>query len=76
MKTLNLAVIGKDVSKSTSPEIHTFIAEHMGNRVSYVRISIDEQNFKNEAKGLFEKLDGLNVTIPFKLSIMPYLEKI
>lgn len=76
MKTLNLAVIGKDVSKSTSPQIHTFIARRMGNCVNYKSLSIPESEFENVADGLFEKYDGFNVTIPYKLSIIPHLEKV
>lgn len=76
MKTLNLAVIGKDVSKSTSPQIHKFIAERMGNSVNYKAVSIPENEFESRAEVLFNEYDGFNVTIPYKLSIIPYLEKI
>lgn len=71
-----LAVIGKDVSQSASPAMHTFIAQNMGNAISYEAISIAPENFKDRIKGLFEEYDGLNVTIPFKLDIIPELEKI
>ena len=71
-----LAVIGKDVSKSLSPEIHKFIAKHTGNKLEYESLSISESEFENSAKKLFKEYDGFNVTIPYKLSIMPYLEKI
>ena len=74
MKKLNLAVIGKDVSKSSSPAMHKFIAEHMGNSVSYANISVPVQEFDPEE--MFEKYDGFNVTIPYKLSIIPYLNKL
>lgn len=75
MKALNLAVIGKDVSKSSSPAMHNFIAANMGNKILYDNISIPlAQNFEPEY--LFEKYDGLNVTIPYKLTIIPYLEKL
>lgn len=76
MKTLNLAVIGKDVSKSTSPQIHTFIAERMGNEVNYKSVSIPENEFEGKAESLFKDYDGFNVTIPYKLAIIPYLEKV
>lgn len=76
MKTLNLAVIGKDVSKSDSPAIHNFIASKTGNSVSYQKISIPEEQFEKTAEGLFERFDGFNVTIPYKLSIIPYLKKV
>ena len=71
-----LAVIGKDVSKSLSPQIHKFIAKHTENQLEYERISIPEDEFEKSAKKLFKEYDGFNVTIPYKLSIMPYLKRI
>lgn len=76
MKSLKLAVIGKDVSKSTSPEIHKFIAENMGNSVEYSRISLSEDEFEDKIDGILSELDGCNVTIPYKLSIIPHLKKV
>ena len=73
---LKLAVIGKDVSKSTSPRMHTFIAEHMGNAISYEALSVPEEDFENRIDALLTKYDGLNVTIPYKLSVIPHLKKI
>ncbi len=75
MKKLKLAVIGKDVSQSSSPEMHAFIAEHMGNSISYEKVSISPEEFESRAESLFEEYDGFNVTIPFKLSIIPHLER-
>ncbi|MGN0818057.1 MAG: shikimate dehydrogenase family protein [Candidatus Coproplasma sp.] len=71
-----LAVIGKDVSKSASPVMHRFIAENMGNSVTYDAISIDPDGFKQRIADILKEYDGLNVTIPFKLEIIPELEKI
>lgn len=71
---LKLAVIGKDVSKSVSPQIHEFIAKKSGNEVQYDRVSIAEERFEREIEGLFEAYDGFNVTIPYKLSIIPHLK--
>ncbi|MBD5632027.1 MAG: shikimate dehydrogenase [Clostridia bacterium] len=76
MKALNLAVIGKDVSKSTSPEMHSFIAERLGYKVNYQKISIPEAEFESRVEEFFETLDGFNVTIPYKLTVMPHLKLI
>ena len=76
MKKLKLAVIGKDVSKSTSPEIHSFISSRMGNEVDYKRISVPEDEFEERIGGIISGLDGFNVTIPFKLSIIPHLKSV
>lgn len=71
-----LAVIGKDVSKSTSPQIHNFIAKNLGLEISYEKISIPEAEFENKIAELLQTYDGLNVTIPYKLSIIPHLKGI
>ncbi len=76
MKEIKLAVTGKDVSKSQSPEMHAFIAERLGYKVSYDKISIEEDKFKNNVLRLFEEYDGFNVTIPYKLSVIPYLSEV
>jgi shikimate dehydrogenase len=71
---LKLAVIGKDVSKSSSPQMHTFIAQNMGNEISYDAVSIAEEKFEDEIDGIIKKYDGFNVTIPYKLSVIPHLK--
>lgn len=76
MKTLKLAVIGRDVSKSQSPQIQSFLAKKLGYEVDYKKISIPESEFSLSADKLFGELDGFNVTIPYKLSIIPYLDKV
>ena len=76
MKELKLAVIGKDVSESTSPQAHAFIAKEMGNKVDYTKISLSENEFNSKIGGILERFDGFNVTIPYKLAIIPYLKKI
>lgn len=76
MKKLKLALVGRDVSKSQSPAVHKFIASHMGNSVSYDNISVSEGQFDEQIKEILKNYDGFNVTIPYKLKIIPYLEKI
>ena len=76
MKELKLAVIGKDVSKSGSPSIHNFIAKRLGYKVVYDKISIPKNQFDPNICRIFEQYDGFNVTIPYKLSIIKYLDKI
>lgn len=75
-KIMKLAVIGKDVSASDSPKMHSFIAKNMGNEISYDKISIPEGEFENRIDDVIKNYDGFNVTIPYKLSIMSRLKKI
>lgn len=76
MIDLKLAVVGKDVSKSVSPRMHTFIAKKLGKKIIYDRVSVCEQEFEESVGELISEYDGLNITIPYKLSIIPHLEKI
>lgn len=73
---LKLAVVGKDVSQSSSPAMHSFIAERMGNALSYEAISLSEDRFEEQIESLLNSYDGLNVTIPYKLSVIPHLKKV
>ena len=73
---LKLAVIGKDVSKSLSPQMHRFILERMGLGCEYEKISLSEEELKTRAEELMLRLDGFNVTIPHKQNILPYLQSL
>ena len=76
MTIKKLAVIGKDVSKSTSPQIHKFIASRLNLAVEYDKISIPENAFEERIDALVAAYDGVNVTIPYKLSVIPHLKNI
>ncbi len=73
---LKLAVIGKDVSESQSPSMHTFILGRMGRECRYDALSIPPEEFSARAEKLFGEYDAFNVTIPFKLDILPYLKEL
>ena len=76
MTKKKLAVIGKDVSKSTSPQIHNFIANRLNLAVEYDKISIPETEFEGRINALLQTYDGVNVTIPYKLAVIPHLKNI
>ena len=65
-----LAVIGKDVSKSISPQIHKFIASRLNLEMEYDKISIPESEFEGSIDALLQAYSGVNVTIPYKLAVI------
>ncbi len=73
---LKLAVVGKDVSQSDSPAIHTFILNKMGVKCTYDRVSVAPPEFSARAGELFSRYDAFNVTIPFKAGIVPFLREL
>ena len=68
------AVVGDPIEHSLSPMLHKEIYRQLGIKASFEIAHIEKeylQIFINE-----NKLDGFNVTIPHKESIIPYLDKL
>ena len=75
-KVYKLAVVGKDVSKSDSAKMHTFDFRGLGSECTFDLLSVAKENFDEYAKKLIAEYDAFCVTIPYKLDIIPYLDKI
>ena len=75
-KLVRLALVGKDVSKSLSKSMHTFILREMGYSCSYEKLSVDKENFDGAMRYLLGDFDGFNVTIPYKRDVMEYLNEV
>ena len=73
---LKLAVVGKDVSKSESGKMHAFILRGMGSDCEYEHISVAAEKFDALAEKLLAEKDAFNVTIPYKLSVIPHLNSL
>lgn len=73
---LKLAVVGKDVSQSQSPQMHAFLIGRMGGACNYEKVSILPEAFASRAESLFSEYDAFNVTIPFKTEIIPFLREL
>lgn len=75
-KSLQLALIGKDVSKSDSEKIHKFILKELGVGCEYERISLPQSELDGVIRRLLGDFDGFNVTIPYKRDVMGYLDEV
>jgi shikimate dehydrogenase len=73
-----LAVIGNPIKHSLSPVMHNAAIAHLGVNYTYIPLEIASENFPTALAGLHSlaNLEGFNVTIPHKISIIPYLEAI
>jgi shikimate dehydrogenase len=70
-------IIGKPLSHSLSPILHNFWFKKNNLRAKYSLIEIE----KNQIKGIINKiknkeLHGLNVTVPYKQDVIPYVDLI
>jgi shikimate dehydrogenase len=70
-----LAVFGCPVKHSLSPELHNPALREIGSQLSYIRLHIEPEEFR-QAVDLIRELGfvGANVTIPHKFSALEYAE--
>jgi shikimate dehydrogenase len=70
-------VIGNPIDHSLSPILHNYWLKENKIDAMYDKRKIDEQDLKtiiSEIKK--EKINGINVTVPFKKAVIPYLDKL
>ena len=73
----NYLVIGNPIKHSQSPQLHNFWINQHNLDANYNKKLIDGSNLKEIVEMLKTgKLDGLNVTVPFKQDIIPLLDKL
>ena len=73
----HFAVIGNPVDHSLSPAMHQWVFDSLNIDAEYKKIKLEE----NELPQIIQKvqnseLDGINITIPYKETIMEYLDDI
>lgn len=70
-------LIGEKLGHSHSPQIHDLILKHMGLNGTYNLFQVKKGNLKFAIDGLKAlNAKGVNVTIPYKVDIMTYLDEI
>jgi len=70
-------VIGNPIEHSLSPKLHNYWIKENNIEAIYDKKQLNESNLKeviSEIKS--EKIHGINVTIPFKKSIIPFLDEL
>ena len=70
-------VIGNPIEHSLSPKLHNHWIKQNNIDAVYSKKQINE----NDIEGIISevkngKIDGINVTVPFKKSVMPFLDKL
>ncbi|MHC1717606.1 MAG: shikimate dehydrogenase [Acidaminococcaceae bacterium] len=73
---LKLGLLGEKLGHSLSPKIHNLIFQELEINGDYSLLETERENLSNvlsQAKG---NLEGMNVTIPYKTAVIPYLSSI
>jgi len=69
------ALIGDPVDHSLSPLIHNVAFQHLKLNYVYVAFQVSSEDLKKALEGIKAlKIHGLNVTMPLKTRIIPYLD--
>ena len=70
-------VIGNPINHSLSPKLHNYWLKENNIDAIYDKKKIEEKNLQTIISEVKEKkIDGINVTVPFKKAVIPYLDKL
>tara|TARA_B100001996_G_scaffold303974_1_gene244814 strand:+ start:644 stop:1438 length:795 start_codon:yes stop_codon:yes gene_type:complete len=70
-------VIGNPIEHSLSPKLHNYWIKESNINAIYDKKKINEDELKNVISEVKEeKINGINVTVPFKKTIIPFLDKL
>lgn len=67
-------LIGNPVEHTVSPAIHNFLADKTGRNLAYVPFHVGTGQLGDAVRGAYAlNLLGLNVTVPYKSDVLPFL---
>jgi shikimate dehydrogenase len=70
-------VIGNPIDHSLSPKLHNYWIKQNNINAIYERQKLEENNLENIISEIKQKkIHGINVTVPFKKSIIPFMDKL
>ena len=70
-------VIGNPIGHSLSPKLQNFWLKENNIDATYDKIKLDTHEIKNFIQDIKEqKIAGCNVTVPFKKTVIPFLDKL
>ena len=70
-------VIGNPIEHSLSPKLHNYWINQKNIEAIYDKKKLNENDLKNIISDVKEqKINGINVTVPFKKSVIPFLDEL
>ena len=70
-------VVGNPIEHSLSPKLHNYWIKNNNIHANYEKKKLDENEVKDLISKVKErKLNGINVTVPFKKTVIPYLDRL
>ncbi len=73
----NFAIIGNPIKHSLSPILHNFWFKKYNIEAEYSLLDVDEKSLKSVVNKIRNKeLNGINVTLPYKQKIIPFIDEL
>lgn len=73
---MKFGLIGHPLGHSLSPQIHRLLLDLDNDNSTYELFDITPEDMPVKVPKLMEELDGFNVTVPHKVTIIPYLKQL
>ena len=77
MNRKSFAIIGNPISHSLSPVLHNYWFKKYKIEANYSSLEVNEKDIESIAKKIRNKeLSGINVTLPYKQKVIPFIDKL
>ena len=77
MKKKSFAIIGDPITHSLSPILHNYWFNKYNIAADYSLLNIKEKDIESVAKKIRNKeLSGVNITLPYKQKIIPFIDQL
>ncbi len=77
MKKKSFAIIGNPIEHSLSPVLHNYWFNKYKIDAEYSLLKLDKEDIKSVTKKIRDKeLNGINITLPYKQKIIPFLDRL
>ena len=77
MRKNKFAIIGNPISHSLSPLLHNYWFNKYNINAEYELLHINDSEIQNVINKIKEReIKGINVTLPYKKAVIPFLDKI
>ena len=77
MTKKSFGIIGSPIAHSLSPVLHNYWFKKYNIEANYSLLNVTEENLKNVINKIKDKeLSGINVTLPYKQKIIPFIDKL
>jgi len=77
MKKKSFGIVGDPIAHSLSPVLHNYWFKKYNIEANYSLLNVTEDNLKDVIKKIRDKeLNGINVTLPYKQKIIPFIDEL